>query len=150
MVTTRTISRMPTLMEYFCSSKIQRKKVTAPRMGMARIWRRMLSAKWRSNQLRSAEDSDGLGWFGWDGGGGPGEGLIVHLGAAQIRAYRQIKMIENWAGDAAVSPKKDWRYEQDAGPSTASLAIRLRETPLRMTGFSIPQFLTSCQYVDTA
>jgi hypothetical protein len=47
-------------------------------------------------------------------------------------------------------PKKEWRYERDAGPSTASLVIRLRETPLRMTGFSINQLLTSCQFVDTA
>jgi hypothetical protein len=37
--------------------------------------------------------------------------------------------------------KKEWRYEQDAGPSTASLAIRLRETPLRMTDFLFASYL---------
>jgi hypothetical protein len=43
-----------------------------------------------------------------------------------------------------------WHYEQTAGPSTAPLAIKLREAPLRMTIFHTRQLLTLDLSFDTA
>jgi hypothetical protein len=73
------------------------------------VWRKVIAARTQRNLQRSLDDVD------------------------SARLYRHIGEVRSGQKWFANKGEDDWRHEQTADPSTAPLAMNLREASLRMT-----------------